>query len=95
MTRGTFFFKNHSENETGRLVPDLCLFFKKALCEVKASGLQLSFNISGLKITVGAGKSWPRLQITDCLQNEIAGNYWFEIEKKKLWRTSVHKCYIL
>ena len=26
-----FFFKNHAENETGRLVPELFLFFKKAL----------------------------------------------------------------
>ena len=40
-----FFFKNHAENETGTLVPDLFLFLKKALDEVKASGLQLSFNI--------------------------------------------------
>ena len=29
----------------GRLVPDLFLFFKKALYQVKASGLQVSFNI--------------------------------------------------
>ena len=40
-----FFFKNHGENESGRLVPDLFLFFKKALYEVKANGLQLSFNM--------------------------------------------------
>ena len=40
-----FFFKFHAENEAGRLVPDLFLFFKKALYEVKASGLQLHFNI--------------------------------------------------
>ena len=39
-----FFFKNHGENESGRLVPDLFLFFKKALYEVEANGLQLSFN---------------------------------------------------
>ena len=39
------FVKNHEENESGRLVPDLLLFFKKALYDVKASGLQLSFNI--------------------------------------------------
>ena len=32
-------------NKAGRLVPDLFLFLKKALYEVKASGLQLSFNI--------------------------------------------------
>ena len=25
-----FFFKNYAENEAGRLVPDLFLFFKKA-----------------------------------------------------------------
>ena len=39
------FFKNHAENKAGRLVPDHFLFFKKALYEVKASGLQLSFNM--------------------------------------------------
>ena len=40
-----FFFKDQAENEAGRPVPDLFLFFKKALYEVKASSLQLSFNI--------------------------------------------------
>ena len=35
-------FKNHAENESRRLVPDLFLFFKKVLNEVKASDLQLS-----------------------------------------------------
>ena len=30
-----FFFKNHGKNEAGRLAPDLLLFFKKALYEVK------------------------------------------------------------
>ena len=34
------------ENETGRLVPDHFLFLIKALNGVKASGLQLSFNIT-------------------------------------------------
>ena len=43
--RDTFFLKNHAENDAERLVPDHFLFFKKALNEVKASGLQLSFNI--------------------------------------------------
>ena len=37
--------KNPVENEAGRLVPDLFLFFKKALYEVKASARQLSFKI--------------------------------------------------
>ena len=38
------FFKNYAENEARRLVPDLFLFFKKALDEVKENCLQLSFN---------------------------------------------------
>ena len=37
--------KNHAESEAARLVPDLFLFFKKALYDVKASGLQLSYNV--------------------------------------------------
>ena len=45
IARKIFFFKNHAENEAGRLVPILFLFFKKALYKVKASGLQLRFNI--------------------------------------------------
>ena len=40
-----FFFKNHVENEAGRLVPDLFLFFKMALYKVKTNGLQLGFTI--------------------------------------------------
>ena len=37
-------FKNHAENDEGRLVPDLFLFFKKALYELKVSDLHLRFN---------------------------------------------------
>ena len=33
-----FLFKNHAENEKGRLVPEHILFFEKALYEVKAWG---------------------------------------------------------
>ena len=40
-----FHFKNHAENEAGGLAPDLFLFFRKALFDVKASGLHLSFDI--------------------------------------------------
>ena len=40
-----FLFKIHAENAVGRLVPDVLLFCRKALYEVKANGLQLSFNI--------------------------------------------------
>ena len=39
------FFKHHAENKAGRLVPELFLFFKIVLREVKASGLHLSFNL--------------------------------------------------
>ena len=38
----TFSFKNHAENEAGTIVPDLFLFFEKALYEAKSSGVQLS-----------------------------------------------------
>ena len=37
--------KNQVENEARRLVSYLFLFFKKALYKIKASGLQISFNI--------------------------------------------------
>ena len=43
--REIFSFKNYTEHETGRLVPDLFLLFKEALYEVIATGLKLSFNI--------------------------------------------------
>ena len=39
-----FLFKNHAENEAERLVPDLFVFCKSSI-EVKASGVQLAFNI--------------------------------------------------
>ena len=45
-TREIFFFKNHAEDEAGRLVPDLFLFFKKALYEIKASCLQFRISIA-------------------------------------------------
>ena len=38
-------FLRKSEKMAGRLVPDLFLFFKKALYKTKASGQHLSFNI--------------------------------------------------
>ena len=39
------FLKSHAQNEAKRPVLDLFLFPKKALHEVKASGLQFSFSI--------------------------------------------------
>ena len=43
--REIFFFRILAENEVGRLVPDLFMFFRKVLFKVKASGQHLSFNI--------------------------------------------------
>ena len=40
-----FFSKIKTENDAGTLVSDLFYFFGKALYEVKANGLELSFNI--------------------------------------------------
>ena len=39
------FFKSYPEDQAGKIVPDLFLFFKKVQYELKAGGLQLSFNI--------------------------------------------------
>ena len=39
------FLQIHAGNKPGKLVPELILSFKKALYEVKASGIELSFNI--------------------------------------------------
>ena len=39
------FLQNHAKDEVVRLTPDLFLFLKKALYEVKANGLQISVNI--------------------------------------------------
>ena len=39
------FFQNHAGNAAEKLVPDLFLFFKKALFDVKTSDLQLTFNV--------------------------------------------------
>ena len=43
-TKKKIFFRKHVENELEKLVPDLFLFFKKALYEVKSSGQHFSFN---------------------------------------------------
>ena len=42
---GNIFLQNSGDNEARRQVPDHFLLFKTALYEVKASGLQFSFNI--------------------------------------------------
>ena len=43
--REIFFFKNHAENEAGRLVPDLFLFFKIVLYEVNFDSPRLGNKI--------------------------------------------------
>ena len=43
--REIFFFENYAKNEAWKLVPDYFLFFKKALYQLKASGLLLDFII--------------------------------------------------
>ena len=40
-----FFFKNRAENDAGKLFQDIFSIFKKALCKVKTSDLQLGFTI--------------------------------------------------
>ena len=45
------FLKNHAENEAGRLVPDLFLFFEEALLEVKAL-VSIYFDSSPLGYTI-------------------------------------------
>ena len=44
ITKEIYFYINRAENETGSIVPDLFLFFKKVFYEIKAEGLQLSVN---------------------------------------------------
>ena len=51
-----FFFRNNAENDAERLVPDLILYFEKALYEVKASGLQLRFSSCRLLKATCEGK---------------------------------------
>ena len=59
--KGKLSFKSHAENHAGRLVPELLLFFEKALYEVKANGQHLSFNIFRLP------SSWHTIK-TNCIK---------------------------
>ena len=43
--KNVFFFKNYTDNEPEIPVPDLFLFFKKALFKTKASGQDRNFKI--------------------------------------------------
>ena len=49
-----FFFKNHAENEAGKIVSDLFLIYKKALYEVKVINrtlVSISFDSPELDIS--------------------------------------------
>ena len=41
------FLQKYAKNETGRLDPDLLLFFNNASCKIKTRGLLHGFNIFG------------------------------------------------
>ena len=45
ITREILFLKNHAGKKAGILVSDLYMFFRKALYEVKAGSMDVSFNI--------------------------------------------------
>ena len=46
----------------GRLVADLFLFFKKALCEVKVSGMELQYNLIALHLAFNKNKLYETLR---------------------------------
>ena len=52
-----FFFKCYAENKAERLVPDLFFFFKEAFCVVKASALELSFNLFKIDFNLAYNKN--------------------------------------
>ena len=60
--RKFFFFKNHEENEAGRLEPNLYLFFKKASYMVKSTGQHRSFNIFWQSSTGRSNESCLKFQ---------------------------------
>ena len=59
-----FFFRDFAENEVGKLVPDRFLYFKKALYQIKASGLQIDFIyiLIALKLAYNRNKLFKTLQ---------------------------------
>ena len=84
---GIFFRKNHVENETERLVPDLFLIFRKPLYEVKASGQLLSFNM------LWQSSTWTSIK-TNCmkLQTFVPETYSFFF-LNKCWDQSLQHIY--
>ena len=60
-------FKNYAENEAGRLVPALFVFWK-VLYEVKVNGQHLSSNIFG---SPRLGHTKGSYKISDCLSRDM------------------------
>ena len=84
--RNIFFFKNHAENEAGRLVSDLFKFFKETLCQVKAGGLQVSFNIFRQPATSHKIK-------TNCIKLQTIDPelFFILIFQKSVWKQFLHQ----
>ena len=79
------FFKYHAENEAGRLVPDLFFFFRKALYELKASGLQLSSH------HFRQSSTWQTIKTKQIkLQNIDPDICSILIFQKKVWELFLH-----
>ena len=57
MPRKIFFFKNYVKDEAGKLVPDLFLFFKKALClEKEWFAAWFHYILTALKLEYNSNK---------------------------------------
>ena len=63
IAREGFFFKINAENKARRLVPDFFLFFKKALYEVKASGLQIQYILTILNLACNKNKLYKTINL--------------------------------
>ena len=96
------FLQKLCRNEAGRLVPDLFLFFKYALYEVKASDLQLNFNIFRQPSTQDSIKTnGIKLQTIDpeiCSILIFQRKVWYQFLHHNLcmiFREKFFSCYIL
>ena len=85
ISREKVLFKNHAQNKASILVPDLFLFFKIALHQAKASGLQRSFKIYRQPLTQHTIKiSCIKLQTID---PNICPILTFQ---KRVWKQFLH-----
>ena len=70
MIQKLFVFKNHAENGSKKLVRDLFLFFKKALYEIKSSGLQFSFQYISIDLNLAYNKN-QLYKTLDCWSRDM------------------------